>query len=295
MLAIAAAVAVAAAIFTGGFGAIVVAISAVVAGLVYLYTHNATFKAFVDGLVSKISEFVGYVKAHWPEISAVIQKVWTEQIEPTLMKFGKIFQDIWDSYLLPFFGWVKDHWKQISDVLKAGGEGIVVMFQGMGTVISWLYFDVFKPMLALIGALWSDTAKGISGVYNNVLKPVWGAMTTAFDTVGKAFSNFRDGLSSVWGDIKTMFTDGVNFVTQDVLNKFIDAINAVTSLLGIPKIPDIAKISTAAATVGNPGEPTVHRAVGTGSLVAGSSARLRGCSVRVLVRRWMLRSRRSSR
>lgn len=211
-------------VFTGGPVLLIgAAIAAIVGGLVYAYTHFKTFHDVVDTVVHAVAKY---------------------------------FTWLWQSVLSPTFKFISDNWHYVATAFRFEWDQVLrPMLTAFGEFVMAAWNDVLKPTFGEMRLAWQVMAAAFHATYNSVLKPVWSAFTTAFSSVSRAFGGFRDGLSKTWAGIKSIFIDGYNFVTQNVLNKFIDSINKVTSVLGVPKILDIGKLSVGA--VGSSAHPAV--------------------------------------
>lgn len=209
--------------FTGGpVTLIVAAITAIVGGLVYAYTHFQTFHNIVDAVWHAIA-----VGATW----------------------------LWNQVLKPTFDFIVDHWHYVATAFKLYWDYYAYpIFQAFAAIATWLWKNIVVPSFDGMKEEWRLLAVGFGTIYNDVLKPLWSAFTKGISTVRTAFGSFKAAMSSIWSDIKTIFTDGYNFVTQKVLNKFIDALNGIGhTILGLPVIPDIQPLTGAAAAPGASG------------------------------------------
>ncbi|MBP2208161.1 phage-related protein [Rhodococcus percolatus] len=205
-----------AAISANPIALIVIAIAALVAGLIYFFTQTETGK--------KIWEKV------WGGITKALSVAW-DFIKGVFEKIGEIFgnvvsfiRDNWKLILPIVMGplgliivLVTTFWDQIKTIFKVAiaiviaaalllWEAIKGVFTLIGNIATWVWqtflqpgFELIKLGLQALGAFfgwvwtslikpaWDSLGAGISWVWTSVIEPVWNALKIALQAVGDFF------------------------------------------------------------------------------------------------------------
>lgn len=167
-------------------GIIITAVVALVAGFIYLWKTNEGFRNFFIGAWTAIKNVVGAVGGF----------------------IGGVFRGIanWVTGTLgPVFSWlyttiVKPVWDAISGAIGTAGAAVGGVFGGivdfirnvLGSAFMWFRDSVIAPVMAGIQAV-------IGFAWNNVIQPIFAAMTWYLDNVLKpGFERLRAFLMPVW-------------------------------------------------------------------------------------------------
>ena len=154
---------------------IVIGITALVAGIIWLATQTTFF-----------------------------QDVWTNVTNA----LGAAWQWLWDSVLSPVFTWIGEAFQWLGDNIFAPvGEFIAGVVQGIGDVFNWLYQNVISPVVtgimvyvglwaALFQWLWDSAISpiigligaGIQWLADNVFAPVGSFIGTVINGIGQVFN-----------------------------------------------------------------------------------------------------------
>jgi len=232
---------------------ILLALTLIVGGLIYAYTHFKTFRDVVNRVwkdlqiaaefmwIAVLKPMFKWIGEHWHFVTTAMRFAWDSILRPTFSAIGTAIGFLWNNVSKPIFSWVSAHWSDMTTGMRWAWNNILSpMLNTIGGAIGFLWTNVSKPIFSWVSKHWSDMTTGMKWVWDNLLHPIFSkAMPNAFNSVSKAFGAFRDGLSAVWTDIKNIFTGGLDFIVRNVLNKLIDGINKVTNLFGIPAIPDL--------------------------------------------------------
>lgn len=186
-------------------GLVVVAIGALVAGLVWVATQTTFFQDVWEG----VTEALGTA---W-------EWLWGNVLEPVFEGIGSAFEWLYRNVILPVvtgimiyvglwaavFTWlygsvVKPVFAAIggafgwlyNNAIKPIGAGIGAAMKAVGAAFSWVYANVVKPVLAAFGA-------AFSWVYNNVIKPVGGFISKAISGVGSTIKSVFNGIAGFVG------------------------------------------------------------------------------------------------
>ncbi|MYV64570.1 peptidoglycan DD-metalloendopeptidase family protein [Streptomyces sp. SID2131] len=247
--------------------AIVVAVAALVAGVIYAYKNWDWFRVTVDTVAHGIA-----VAATW---------LWQKILKPTfeaiwwvLKKVGNIALWLWDVAVGPTFRFLWEAGKILFTILVVGVlTPIYLAVKALGAIGMWLWREVLSPVFTWIGdkakKLWTDylgpyiadrAKKGIENlgkafrwVWDNILNPVlsWlGDKTKAtwrdhikptFDLIGKgvdkvaeSFSEGKNAIKKAWDQLKEISRTPVRFVIDKVYNNGIVPMwNKVAKFTGV--------------------------------------------------------------
>jgi hypothetical protein len=248
-----------AALTANPIGIVVVAIGALVAGVILAYKHSETFRKIVQ--------------AAWQGIQVAVSFAWNNVIKPVVTALVSFFRDViaptvqalYNNYFKPTFtaiGFVvKAAWVVIQIALAAFRLYLTnVIFP----VVRFLYNNVVKPIFSAIGATisfwWNYTAKpifalakagfsalgtAIAAVWKNVIRPVFSAFGGFLTgTVAPAFRAGVAAIKAAWEKVQAAAKVPVSFVVNKVINPLVGGINTVAGKLGvkdrIPTIPGFA-------------------------------------------------------
>ncbi|TDD54592.1 hypothetical protein E1286_05225 [Nonomuraea terrae] len=287
-------------------GLIVIAIAALVAGLIYAYQNSETFRNIVDAAFKAIGEAATWVwetvlkpvfdalvalwqnviapaatwlwqtiiKPAFDGIGAAVQWAWTNLIQPAVQALVAF----WQSTLGPVFTWL---W---NNIVKPAWDGI-----GKGIKIAWE--TIIKPAVAALVAFWRETlAPVFTWLWNTIIKPAWdgisGAIKTAWEkviqpavqafwkfiseTLPDGFKKGVDMIGRFWDGLKEIAKKPVNFIIETVYNNGIVSLwNTVADALGLDaKLSKIPALATGGVVPGyTPGRDTMIAAVGGGEAV----------------------------
>ncbi|MEU6347232.1 phage tail tape measure protein [Streptomyces sp. NPDC046977] len=171
---------------------IVIAIAALVAGLIYAYYHFAGFRRVVDAafhaIGAAVSWVINFVKSHWPLLLALLAgpiglavlwvvKHWTAIKEKTL------------AFVSAVVGFVKSHWKQIVGFLTGP----------IGIAVTWIVTH------------WKKISKGFSDAYHATVNVGRSLLKWVSDLPGRIY-RWLAGLGASLGRIASSawhkFLDG---------------------------------------------------------------------------------------
>lgn len=254
-------------------GLIIIAIVALVAGFVYLWTHSAAFRNFWIGLWNDIwgflkavgswfaGPFAGFFVAAWHDISAgalwlwhnvldpVWQAIWTgvSFVQNIVKSFANLWIFIWKNTIGAAILWM---WHNVWDpaihaiadgavwlwqnVITPVAHGIGVAISAVGSAATWLWKNAIGPAVHGI----ADVALWL---WHNVISPVFGWIGSAASTVAGAV---QKAFSAIGGFISSAFSGAVGIV-RGALNGVISVINSaiggVNSIIGaLNKVPGVS-------------------------------------------------------
>ncbi len=156
----------------GPIGIIILVVAALVAGIIYAYKHNETFRNIVQAVWTFIKDFI---KAAW---NNVIKPVWEGIVWFVMNAIVPAFKFLWNDVIKPLWGFIsnliRDSWNQV----------IKPTFNFLKTFIMETIPNAFRTGVDIIQNVWGkikDVAKvpirfvietvinnGIIGVFNTV-------------------------------------------------------------------------------------------------------------------------------
>lgn len=139
---------------------IIIAIAALVAGLIWFFTQTDLGRQIWENVMNAIGAAFTWL---W---ESVIQPV-AQFIGEVITGIGQVFQWIWDNILNP--------------IVQAIVLGIIVL----GAIFSWLYDNVIKPVFDAIGVVFN-------WIWENVISPVVGWIKERLDVLGLGFKILYD-------------------------------------------------------------------------------------------------------
>lgn len=188
--------------------------------------------------------------------AAVITWLWETVLSPVFAAIGSVFEWIWNSIISPIVGY------------------IVLGIQAWGLIFSWLYDTIIAPVFAAVGA-------AFSWVWNSVISPVVGfisgAITNVGNTVRSVFGGIGDFIGSAFNAALNVVKGPINGIIG-LVNSAIKGLNTLSVTipswvpivggqtwgLDIPTIPMLARGSKNAPDTFIAGENGPELIVGRG-------------------------------
>lgn len=198
-----------AALTANPIGIVVVAIAALVAGLVLLFNKNKGFHDFVVGA--------------WEGIKTAFTAAWGV-VKPVLDALGTAVMWLWNTVIVPAFNGIKAAisvwWSYAQGVFAV----IKTAFSAVGDVFGVVFNDFILPM-------WHNFQTLMSVAWS-VIEPIWEAMKIAFAAVGAVFGTIWDSvISPAWEAIKTGFKAGWDFLSG-IFDTMKDGFQKVADFIG---------------------------------------------------------------
>lgn len=216
---------------------LVMAIAALVAGLIYFFTQTETgkqmFQGFMDfmgGVFSAIGGFImGVVDAVGGFIDGVIQVV-----SPIVNFFSGIFNTIWQIIqgvfivIVALVSWWIQSWMDI--ILP---------------ILAWLNDNIIKPIGNFFTGLWNGVVSSVSGfvkktmsilgviggwINSNIIRPVANFFNSLWEGIKAGANGLVNAFKSIFGVIAG--------VVKAPINGIIGLVNGVISSINKIKVPD---------------------------------------------------------
>ena len=207
-------------------GLVVIAIAALVAGLVYFFTQTETGKAAWEAMTTALV-------AAWDWL-------WEGVLKPGLDALGAAWNWLYENIIAPVIKGIKIYFQILSSAFALLWAIIKPVMDAIGAVWNWLYNNVIKPVIGGIKTYLTTLGDAFSWLWNNGISPVIdlisGAMTRVGETIGDVFGKIA-------GVIKGAFNGTVSFL-KGVINAIIRVINGATGgvnklITGVNKVPGV--------------------------------------------------------
>jgi TP901 family phage tail tape measure protein len=142
-----------AALLANPIGVVIVAIAALVAGILIAYNRSQTFRDIVDEVWSSLKRMGGWIMENWGTISGIIEKA------PLVMAIRAIVTNVDNAYdaFKRLGGWISETWGTAVD--KFSSSGIITFLRGLLDAINDVYraflkvIDVIQDAIGWIGKL----------------------------------------------------------------------------------------------------------------------------------------------
>lgn len=300
-----------AALTANPIGIIIMAIAALVAGIIWLATQTTFFQDLWAGVTAVVG-------AAW-------EWLWGSVLEPVFTAIGAAFGWIYDNIILPVVTGIMLYiglWAAAATWLWE--TVLSPVFEVIGSAFRFIYEGVIAPVVGWIGdqlqllglgfsLLWTTFVQpaldgigaGLQWVYNSIIKPVFDAISTAVTWVGStiraAFSGIGDFIGAAFSAALGVVRGPINGIIA-LVNSAIRGLNSlsVTIPAWVPfvggqtwglSIPEIPRLAAGTVTNGpliamvgdNPGGREVvapldtylgelRNAAGVGATAAGAGA-----------------------
>lgn len=208
------------------FTIIVLAISALVALLIYFWHTNEGFR--------------NAVKAIWEGIKAAFVQAW-EAIKAAWTGAAEFFSGIWSGIKSGVQGivqWIAQTWSGAIAVLKVVWDSISNAATTAWNFIIQSIMSVVQPFINTFVNGWNILKDGINGVWNgikSIFKGAWefiksvvlGAALLIIDVVSGNFSKLKADLQLIWDGIKNAFStvwNGIKTIAVTVVTTLVNLV-----------------------------------------------------------------------
>lgn len=262
-----------AALTANPIGIIIVAIVALVAGLVYFFTQTELGRQVWENLTTFISMAITWLwetvlQPVFTAIGAIFTWLYENIIMPVVLGiliyvgiWAAIFTWLWETVISPVFGLIGAIFTWIwQSMLMPVINYIVAGVKVWGAIFTWLYQNIIQPVFAAIGAAFKF-------VWENGIKPPIDLIRTAIqflgDKVKSIFSGIAGFIGSAFQAVLGVVRGPINGIIG-LINNVIGRLNSVsvtipawvpvvggqTFGLSIPRIPSLATGGDIAARAG---------------------------------------------
>lgn len=181
------------------WGAIALAIAAVVAALVVFFTKTKTGQAMWKQFTQSVADSVDGIKQAWQSMTGFFSNLWTNIVTTA--------QNIWSSFgqfFSPVVQSVESVWQGLSDFFGNLWNGIVTFAQGV----------------------WSSFAQGMAPIVD-AFKNLWSTLTDFFSTLWQGIVNTAQTIWQGLLPIVTTVWNGIKTVVLTIMQAIADVIQTI--------------------------------------------------------------------
>lgn len=246
-----------AALTANPIGIVIVAIGALVGGIIWLATQTTFFQDVWKNVTTAIG-----TAATW---------LWENILSPVFTAIGGIFTWIWENIINPIGTLIVNYFRFWAAVALWLWENVLQpVFAAIGAVFEWVWKTIIEPIIGFISLALQGLGIVFQWLYDNVIKPVWDGISQTISTVwnwidtnvftpfkigidliGQAFQNVAEAIGIAWDGIKAAAATPINFVLDTVWNKGLRSFwNDMVGTLGLNdmKLPEAPLVSFANGT-----------------------------------------------
>ena len=250
----------------GTIAGVVVAITAIVAIVKYLWETNEGFREAVttiwnaileviNAVISEISSFImsifGTVVTWWTENQELIrtsaETVWnaiSTVIDTVMTYLGPLIQATWDNIQLV----ITTAWEIIKTVVETAINVVLGVIQAVMQIITgdwsgaWetikgVFSTVWQAIQSIVQTIFSAIQSYISNILNGISGTVSNVWNGIKDTVSNVLNAISSTVSSVWEGIKSTISGAINGA-RDAVSSAIEAIKGLFNFsISWPHIP----------------------------------------------------------
>lgn len=176
---------------------IVIAIAAIVAGLVYFFTQTKTGQKIW-------SNFVKFLGSAWQSLVKISKDVWDN------------ITKAWDSAVK----WFSDTWNNIKSGAKGLWDGTI---QGAKDAVDSVK-NAWNGIKEWFANLWKGTTSGLSSAWDSVTT----TLAPFVETIKTIFQPILDFFSGLWGQVQTIFGSAWEIIKTVVMGPVLLLIDLIT-------------------------------------------------------------------
>lgn len=209
-------------------GAIVTAIAALVAGLVYFFTQTETGRKAWAAITEAFYSFVDWISSAWSSAMESISSWWTGTWDGVSGFFSTYvvqpMQTAWEA--------ITAVWDGITTVFKTAFAIIVgivlaplkLYIQAWVAIFTWAYDNVIKPV-------WDAICQAFTWVYDSVIKPVFEQIASTWQWIAGIATDVFGGIVSFLEGVWTAISTGVTVAWDLIVAGITWYINTVWNIV----------------------------------------------------------------
>ena len=225
-------------------GLIIVAIAALIAGLVLLIANwdavvkflGDAWNNFVAWITPGLEAFGAWWNGMWEAVGKFISDVWNNIVNFVVDAWNNIWGFIGPA-IDGFFGWwnglwasvgqfIADTWNNIVNFFSTGWEMVWrFILSAVVNYYSW-WFGIFGAIGKFIGDVWTNITNFFRDGWNGVVNWITGAINNFVGFWQRAFSGIGSFVGSVFNGIVGVVKGPINMII-DLINGMISRINSI--------------------------------------------------------------------
>lgn len=210
-------------------GAIVTAIAALVAGLVYFFTQTETGRKAWAAITEAFYSFVDWISSAWSSTMESISSWWTGTWDGVSGFFSTYvvqpMQTAWEAITAVWDGIVTVFKTAFAIIVGVVLTPIKLYIQAWVAVFTWAYDNVIKPV-------WDAICQAFTWAYDSVIKPVFEQIASTWQWIAgiaiEVFGGIVSFLEGVWASISAGVTAAWNLIVAGV-TWYINAVWSIVS------------------------------------------------------------------
>ncbi|QIK63196.1 peptidoglycan DD-metalloendopeptidase family protein [Leucobacter viscericola] len=216
---------------------IVMAIAALVAGLVWFFTQTELGKQIWE-------QFTGFLSEAWENVSGLFVMVWETMLKPVLEGLGAIFTWIWLEIIQPIVDNISVAIQILGQVFMGlWQEHVQPVFDGLGLLFNWIWLEIIQPIVDNISVaiqilgqvfmgLWQEHVQpvfdGLGLLFNwiwlEIIQPIVDNISVAIQILGQVFTGlWQEYIQPAWDGISGL----IRSVWEDHIKPVIDTMSSV--------------------------------------------------------------------
>lgn len=195
-------------------GLVIIAITAIVAAVMYLWNNCETFRDLINGLWENIKEVATTV---WESIASFFTTVWEgiKSVGETVFNgLSTFLSTIWDGIKIIF----ETALTIISTIIGVHFEVYKVIIETVLALIKAIFTGDFSEIQTIVTTILTNIGNFFSTIWNTIKTVVSTVLNTIKSTVTTIFSSIFSGISTTMGNIynaiKNGFDNAVSFITN---------------------------------------------------------------------------------
>lgn len=216
-------------IIANPFVAIVVAIAAVVAGLVYFFTQTETGKEVWQSFVDFLSQSIEAIKQFFAGLGTWFSELWTSIVEGTKSIWNGItefFSGLWNgivTIVTTVFTTIASAVTGAYNWFITTFQPLISFYQSIFNLIGSIINLAFQAILAIIRGAYQlvvNAWQGLSAWFGGIFNAVKSVVSTVFSAIGSFASSAWGVVSSIWSVVSGFFSGIFNSVRNVVSSVF---------------------------------------------------------------------------
>lgn len=202
-------------------GLVVIAIAALVAGIIIAWKNSKTFRDVVTGafnaikktVVAVISAVVGFIKTHWQLLVGIIGGPLVA-IVLLIVKYRKQIENAFKALINFVTGIWKTFWNGLTSLVKSIGKKIGNAVDSALDKVK----SIFKAAINWVKNTWTNGWNGYLSLAKSVGNKIHNAVTSFLGKVKDAFKAGVNDVKAIWNGLQKVVEAPIRFIIDKVIN-----------------------------------------------------------------------------